>query len=174
VSTTRLTRRPRLGCVVGAALATTVAVALGLTVVRRAPVLAARRVRGDLTHLPPAPSVTSGARSNASSCAEQVQVRLFFGLFTPEGAVSDVEWARFLADVVTPRFPRGLTVVNAAGQWRGPRSDDITKEPSRIVEIVDEASPETDRRVHEIVAIYSRQYRQESVMLTRGRVDACF
>jgi hypothetical protein len=103
-----------------------------------------------------------------------VQVRLFFRLFTPEGAVSDVEWARFLADVVTPRFPRGLTVVNAAEQWRGPRSDDITREPSRIVEIVDDPSPETGRRVHEIVAIYSRKYRQESVMLTRGRVDACF
>ena len=172
MSATRLTRRPRLGCVVGAALATTVAVALGLTVARRAPVLAALRVRGDLTHVPPRISEIA-CPINASSCAEQVQVRLFLGC-SLGGRRVDVEWARFLADIVTPRFPRGLTVVNAAGQWRGPRSDDITREPSRIVEIVDDPSPETDRRVHEIVAIYSRQFRQESVMLTRGRVDACF
>jgi hypothetical protein len=107
-------------------------------------------------------------------CAEQMQVRLFFGLRTPDGPVSQVDWARFLTDVVTPRFPSGLTVVDATGQWRPHNHERITREPSRIVEIVHEDSRETDRRIQEVVTIYKRQYRQESVMLTRGRIEVCF
>jgi len=53
----------------------------------------------------------------ASSCAERVEIRLFFGLGTPDGTLSDEKWARFLTEVVTPRFPSGLTVVHADGQW---------------------------------------------------------
>lgn len=32
--------------------------------------------------------------------------------------VSDEDWRAFLAAEVTPRFPDGLTVIDAAGQWR--------------------------------------------------------
>ena len=45
---------------------------------------------------------------------------LFFGTAKPDGsAVTEVEWTAFLADEVTTRFPDGLTVLDAAGQWRG-------------------------------------------------------
>jgi hypothetical protein len=48
------------------------------------------------------------------------------------------------------------------------------REPSRVVEIVHEDQRDLDRRVQEIVAIYRRWYRQESVMLTKQRIEACF
>jgi uncharacterized protein DUF3574 len=107
-------------------------------------------------------------------CASRVQVRLFFGLRTPDGAVSDDEWARFLAEVVTPRFPRGLTVVRAAGQWRPPDRSDVVEEAARVVEIVDDEGTGLQRRAREVVAIYRKQYRQQSVMLTKARVEVCF
>src|SRR5512134_1895359 len=45
---------------------------------------------------------------------------VYFGRNRPDGGVvSDAEWQGFLDEVVTPRFPAGLTVVAAAGQWRG-------------------------------------------------------
>src|SRR5262249_11578696 len=48
--------------------------------------------------------------------------RIFFGRAIPGGgSVSEEEWATFLAEVVTPRFPDGLTVWRAEGQWTDPR-----------------------------------------------------
>jgi hypothetical protein len=41
--------------------------------------------------------------------------RLYFGLNTPQGAVSESEWESFLAEIVTPRFPSGLTVIDGRG-----------------------------------------------------------
>ena len=109
-----------------------------------------------------------------SGCGERVHDRLFFGLGTPDGIVSEDVWVRFLAEIVTPRFPNGLTVVDANGQWRALGEQHVTIEPSRVVEITHDDSPETNRHIREVVAIYKRQYRQHSVMLTRARIEACF
>ncbi len=120
------------------------------------------------------PSASPSAPVASSTCAEHVQVRLFFGLVTPTGRVSDAEWAGFLADTITPRFPRGLTVVHADGQWRAPGRTTVMREPSQVVEIVDHGGEDMDQRVREIVEIYRRRFRQDSVLLTRGRVEACY
>ena len=50
--------------------------------------------------------------------------------------VSEGEWGRFVDREITPRFPAGLTVFNAAGQWRDKDSNKIVREPSKIVQIV--------------------------------------
>ena len=99
---------------------------------------------------------------------------LFFGLGTSDGIVSETAWARFLTEAVTPRFPDGLTVMEANGQWRGLGQRDVTVERARVVEIAHDDSPETDRRIGEVVSIYKHQHRQRSVMLTRARVEVCF
>jgi hypothetical protein len=106
-------------------------------------------------------------------CAPRVLARLVFGLHGPEGPIPDADWDLFLAEVVTPRFPDGLTVLQARGQWRG-ASAMVEREPSRVVEIVHGAAPEADERINEIVAVYKARYRQESVMVVRTSVDACF
>jgi hypothetical protein len=43
---------------------------------------------------------------------------LYFGTTRPKGTVSELEWPVFLRDEVTKRFPDGLTVWDAQGQWR--------------------------------------------------------
>jgi hypothetical protein len=111
--------------------------------------------------------------SATATCTQRVYDRLFFGLGTSEGAVSGATWSRFLADVVTPRFPDGLTVIAAHGQWRAPGADDVTVERSRVVEIAHDASPEMDRSVDEVIAVYKHRYRQHAVMRTRTRVEMC-
>ena len=40
------------------------------------------------------------------------------------GEVSEEEWRAFLETEVTPRFPDGLTVLTAYGQWRS-RSGEV-------------------------------------------------
>jgi hypothetical protein len=110
---------------------------------------------------------------SAGGCARQVQARLFFGLHGATGMVSEPEWAQFLADTVTPRFPDGLTVFEASGQWRGPGSR-LEREPARVVEIVHDDSPDTRRRIDQIVTIYKARHQQQSVMVTRAHIDVCF
>src|SRR4051812_38501479 len=63
-------------------------------------------------------------QTSAFACepGNQAMVRdtLYFGQNRPDGGrVSRAEWDRFLTDVITPRFPDGLTVMRAVGQWRG-------------------------------------------------------
>ena len=92
-------------------------------------------------------------------CADRVQARLFFGLHRPTGTVSEPEWETFLADVVTPRFPDGLTVFRSHGQWRG-TGGRLEREPSRVVEIIHDDSAAARDRIHEIVNIYKTRYRR--------------
>jgi hypothetical protein len=117
--------------------------------------------------------VHASALRPAPACTERVYDRLFFGLGTSEGAVSDAAWSHFLAAVMTPRFPDGLTVIDAHGQWRAPRTDEITIERSRVVEIAHDDSPEIDHGIDEAIAIYKHRHRQRAVMRTRARVEVC-
>ena len=48
-----------------------------------------------------------------------LEVDLYFGRDKQDGGeVSEAEWASFLADTVTPRFPDGLSVLTVGGQAR--------------------------------------------------------
>jgi len=46
-------------------------------------------------------------------------------------AVTNSAWARFVDREITPRFPDGLSVVDAAGQWQDPVRKRVVREPSR-------------------------------------------
>ena len=106
-------------------------------------------------------------------CAQRVQERLFLGLNSPDGAIADAEWEKFVQTAVTPRFPAGLTVLEATGQWQG-RDKTIGREPSRVIEIIHDGSREASRQVAEIASEYKTRYRQESVLISRARIEACF
>ena len=61
--------------------------------------------------------------STAPACPDGadrwVKYQLFMGRSNQTGeVVDDAAWATFLGDTVTPRFPDGLTVLDARGQWR--------------------------------------------------------
>lgn len=102
------------------------------------------------------------------------EYQLFFGRSTPDGReVSDEEWAAFLADVVTPRFPAGLTVLDAAGQWRDD-SGTIQRERSKVLWILAAPGEATLRLIDEISAEYERRYSQESVLRIHGSACASF
>src|SRR5262245_6237912 len=74
----------------------------------------------------------AACRTGASAYA---RLELLFGLGKQSGGeVSEEEWRAFLQEEVTPRFPDGLTVVTAYGQWRD-RSGEIAREPSRVLAI---------------------------------------
>lgn len=98
---------------------------------------------------------------------------LYFGATGPGGQVSEQEWQAFLADTVTPRFPDGLSVWSASGQWRS-SSMEINREDSRILNIVHPGGPSQDRSFQEIVSAYKLRFRQESVLRVQTPVCAGF
>jgi len=98
---------------------------------------------------------------------------LYFGTAYPGGEVSPGEWSDFLATVVTPRFPQGLTAWSAAGQWRG-ADGRIVHEPSHVVSLVHARDPATESAIAEVVAEYKSRFHQESVLRVRSAACAGF
>ena len=99
-----------------------------------------------------------------------IQDALYFGTGKPNGVVTQEEWNTFLASTVTPRFPQGLTVSDASGQWRG-ADGAIVREASHVLTLVHPDDVASDRAVAEIAASYKAQFRQEGVL--RVRAGAC-
>ncbi|MBX9825329.1 MAG: DUF3574 domain-containing protein [Xanthobacteraceae bacterium] len=82
--------------------------------------------------------------------------------------VSDFNWDRFLAAEVTPRFPDGLTVYDARGQWKNPQTGTIARERSKVVMIAMPSDPGNEAKLQEIIAAYKTRFKQQSVgLITR-------
>jgi hypothetical protein len=95
--------------------------------------------------------------------AQQV-VELLFGRKIGERAiVTEAQWVRFVDSEITPRFPDGLTVFNAYGQWRDAEHNRIVREPSKVVTIVLPGKPEDGDRLNEVVEAYKKLFKQQSV-----------
>jgi len=88
--------------------------------------------------------------------------------------VSEQAWARFLAHEVTPRFPDGFSVVDAAGQRTDKERGHVVREPSKIVIIVARGGAETARRIAAIGGAYKTQFHQQSVGVVTRPVCASF
>jgi hypothetical protein len=89
-------------------------------------------------------------------------VELLFGrAIAGGGAVSDGQWRAFIDSEITPRFPDGLTVVDANGQWRA--ANGIVRERSKLVTIVLPDRADSEAGIADIVGAYKARFRQESV-----------
>lgn len=86
--------------------------------------------------------------------------------------VSDAEWSDFLAAVVTPSFPDGLTVFDGYGQWRNPATGVIGRSPRvKIVLIAVKRAPDLANRLSAVIDAYKTRFHQQSVgVITR---DSC-
>jgi hypothetical protein len=80
-----------------------------------------------------------------------------------QGAVGETAWRRFVAREITPRFPEGITLIPASGQWRDPASGRILREPATIVIIAMPGKPDDHERVDEIAGAYKTLFQQRSV-----------
>jgi hypothetical protein len=97
----------------------------------------------------------------------QVRHELVFGTARAHGVpLGEDEWQSFIDSVVTPRFPDGLTVLNASGQWRG--AGGVTKEQARILVIWHDRLPSRDADIEAIRSAYKERFDQQSVL----RIDS--
>lgn len=77
--------------------------------------------------------------------------------------VSESAWSNFVANELTPRFPDGLTVTDAVGQWRDAASGRIVREPAKKVEIVLPGNAGDQARLDAAVKAYKSKFHQRSV-----------
>ena len=98
---------------------------------------------------------------------QRATAELVFGRASDDPAhplVSEAEFARFLNEEVSARFPDGLTVIDAQGRWRAPAGDAI-HEPSEMVMIVLPGRPDDRAKLDALREAYKRRYHQQSVLL---------
>ena len=102
-----------------------------------------------------------------------VQDTLYFGMNTPKGPVTSAQWEAFLREVVTPRFPDGLTAWDAQGQWKN-KDGVVGKEKSKVLLLVHPDTPQASQDIQEVIEIFEKKFHQESVMRVRSRPDVSF
>ena len=97
---------------------------------------------------------------------------LFFGLrITGRAPVTGAEWAGFAAQIITPNFPDGFTVLDGEGQWRNPRTGHIARDPTKILLVAAKRTPSLAGRLSAVIEAYKTRFHQQSVgIITR---DSC-
>jgi len=103
------------------------------------------------------------------SAVPQLRTTLYFGRARPKGAVSELEWQLFLRDEVTSRFPEGLTVWEAEGQWRTPAGS-IDHEQSKVLLLVHPDTTAARQSVLAVIEAYRKTFEQQSVLWESARV----
>jgi Protein of unknown function (DUF3574) len=98
---------------------------------------------------------------------------LYFGAAYPGGVVTAEQWQMFVDSVVTPRFPEGLTLWQAAGQYRT-NAGIIQHEASWVLQLVHQDAAQGETAIDEIRTEYRRRFRQESVLRVRSTTCVSF
>jgi len=107
----------------------------------------------------------SEAPMHCASFVEKPTAEIVFGRVSPGApGVSEVEFARFLRQEVDPRFPDGLTVVDAQGRWTAPAGSAI-HDPSKVVTIVLRGHGDERAKLEAVRTAYRRRFHQNSVLL---------
>jgi Protein of unknown function (DUF3574) len=112
--------------------------------------------------------LAAGANGQVLECRgaqkpQQIAELMFGRKIGDRVGVSELQWSRFVDREITPRFPDGLTVIDARGQWRDTDNKRIVREPSKLVQIVLPGKPEDADRLNEIAESYKKRFRQQSV-----------
>ncbi|MEV6551477.1 DUF3574 domain-containing protein [Streptomyces sp. NPDC051597] len=116
-----------------------------------------------------APSATAAAPGTGQG-SPHIATHLYFGTGRHQGKppITEAEFMKFVADVITPRFPAGLTLQEGRGQWRD-KDGDINRERSYELTVLYPVAQARarDRDIEYIRRLYCATYELESV----GRAD---
>ena len=135
---------------------------------RAAPVLMSLMALAGCASLEPRLSCAAGEEPMRTA-------QLFFGQnIGDKPAVSDAEFRAFTDEVLTPRFPQGLTVLDGGGQWTGPENKVIREAAKVVVLVLPAANGENRRKLGEVRQAYVERFHQDSVMMITQRACVSF
>jgi len=109
-------------------------------------------------------SAQTSAAETISNREAYVRDELYFGRSQPGGGeVTEEQWQKFVDTEVTPRFPDGLTVIDAYGQFLN-SAGILAREDSKVLILLYVSTPERERSIQEIIDAYKSRFQQESVL----------
>jgi hypothetical protein len=109
--------------------------------------------------------------------AHWLRSELYFGVGPvdiPDGGVAEMRWRAFLDREVTPRFPDGLTVFEAFGQWRSSGQAAPSRLRSKVLVILHEDTPANRAAIDDIRLAWKTATHDQSVLLATERADVSF
>lgn len=123
----------------------------------------------------PAP-VLAGDITHPAAAAGWVRTELYFGLGTADGqgGVDEAGWRAFLDREVTPRFPSGLTVVDAYGQWQGMGQSTPERLRSKVVVLLHPDTPAQRTAIDAIRAAWKARTGDQSVLRVSQPAEVSF
>ena len=103
------------------------------------------------------------AEAQTQPGADTLKSEIYFSSRTVDGqAVGEQAWEEFVSQVVLPRFPAGLTVIEARGRSGGSASMD----PVKVLVLVHPNSPDAQARLGEIKTEYKKRFGSARVFHT--------
>lgn len=122
----------------------------------------AATLSGDVAH----PDATKG----------WVRTELYFGLGLADAhdGVDEAAWRAFLDKEVTPRFPSGLTVIDAYGQWQGKQQSHPERLRSKLLVLLYQDTPAQRQAVDAIRSAWKAKTGDQSVLRVTQPADVSF
>lgn len=91
--------------------------------------------------------------------ADTLKTEVYFGLRLPDGKqVSEEEWGKFLAEIVVPRFPQGLTVIDASGRSANAANTAAPVNPTKLLVLVHPNVGDSQDKLSEVKAEYRKRF----------------
>jgi Protein of unknown function (DUF3574) len=120
-------------------------------------------------------AVVRGSCTNRDTGQLFARTELVFGRAKPNGSmVTGEEFRGFLDEIITPRFPDGLTVLSGAGQFRGSSGMIMREGAVFVILLYPAGNKDSSTRIEEIRDIYIKTFAQESVMRIDGESCVSF
>lgn len=114
------------------------------------------------------------ARPSASS--GWIRSELYFGVGDEDGtgAIDESRWRGFLDASVTPRFPDGLTVFDAYGQWLFRGNPAPNRLRTKVLVILHENTPQRRADIEAIRLAWKQDTGHQSVLWVQQAADVSF
>jgi len=140
---------------------------------------------GGCATAPSTTPTTAALQGDAARPAEAtgwVRSELYFGVGeesgTPErpqtARIDEAQWRGFLDKEVTPRFPDGLTVFDAYGQWLFRGAPQPNRLATKVLVILHEDTPQRRADIEAIRLAWKQATGHQSVLWSRQPVEVSF
>lgn len=124
-----------------------------------------------------APPTLSGDAAHPARAQGWIEAKLYFGLGPadhPEKGIGEARWRLFLDREVTPRFPSGLTVLDAYGQWQATQQPAPERLHSKLLVIYMPDSEENRAKLDALRSAWKKLTGDQSVLLATQPADVSF
>ena len=115
------------------------------------------------------------AQDHVDTSSAWTRTELYYGAGRlPADPEREARWEAYINDVVTPRFPEGLTLLEGTGQWRVKEGQTPRRNRTRILILIHEATKENSQKVDEIRTLWKEISGQQSVLRVSQPAEVSF